>query len=168
MGDKNRTHTYVDPDDILGDDLNRDQDLRVVKQELSEATDSFTEEGANGFRGLFTAASGSFDIDTHTHIDGSGDFDWRERMVHIRCCVYAAAADMPGGASDYTGPTGVYEGTLFTGAGGAWAFGASDCYIEIAPDIYIYAWSSNYLLGRNETGGTAYLALDIRVDPQRP
>lgn len=168
MGIKNRVKSYTDPDDVFGEDLERMDDLGVVKQELSEVTDSFTEEGANEFRGLFTAASGSFDIDTHTHIDGSGDFDWRERMVHIRCCVYAAAADMPGGASDYNGPSGVYEGTLFTGAGGTWPFGASDCYIEIAPDIYIYAYDTDYLLGRNDTGGTSYLALDIRVDPEKP
>lgn len=167
----NRVKTYVDPDDIFGADINRQQDLAVVEQELSYADVSWTTEGGNVFRGVFSGipTGGADVLDAHTNIEGTAAFNWNNRYLKITYLEYAAAARLPGGVDADLGPTNVFEGTFFTGTGGSWPLGAGDFYIEIAPDVYIYVPSGIAPPPRlwiyNGTGGFIYFALIIEASP---
>jgi len=169
MPPKNRVKSYTDPSDVFGADLNRQQDLAVVQQEMSGATVSWTDEGGGEFRLVATLGNGTNLIDTHTEIDGVGDFNWQDRFYKWTLSLYAAAADLPDGANEDQGPLDVFEGTFWSGPGATWPLGGGDCAVEMATNVHLFvqAAAADELTLYNNTGSTIYVVLLLRVTPRK-
>lgn len=166
----NRHKTYVDPDDVFGDDLNAFQDIVVAMQQISHPTTSWAGTGANEFRGVVAsiANGAAARLDVHNAPDGTV-FEWWQRVVHVRFVQYVAAARLPGGVDDDLGPLATYEGTLWTGNGALSPFGAGNYYLEIAPGVtlYVTTGASHELWIDNQSGGLLHFVIDLRVWPEK-
>ncbi len=168
---KPKQHTYVDPDDFLGDDLGEKQDA-MVEGRFAGFCDNNIPPGWIAPNDIHACRIGEILIHHLCPDPGGGldtvldaSADWRDSYLDRGVVMKAAtAAEMPGGTG-YTGPAWV-ELDGYTGKGcnagsppariGVGTAGVGEYWTPWA-NFYIYVDGTGRLCAFNATGADVYL-----------